>query len=659
MLMSTSVESYDFSMYVGLCVLCVCVCCVCVCVYVCIISRPWWGIRGQKGRAPGEDEITAELLKLGGEVVVQWLVSLASSVWESEKIPEDWVKQLTIPLHKKGSYQECDNYRGIALLSVPGKVFCRVIQRRLAERAEQQLRESQCGFRKGRACIDQIFAIRVLAEKAREFNTPLFLSFVDLRKAYDSVNREALWMVLRRKYHLPEKVNRILQALHRGTKGAVRVYGRISAEFPIKSGVRQGDVLAPTLFNLFLDAVISAVLAQHPHCGVKMLHNLGDELVGSKRKMSGSTLIQDLEYADDMALVSDSMDALEEILKCLDGACSNLGLTISSKKSKILAVLPPTSSSVQPRDVYLKRDEEPVAVVEEFEYLGSIISQDCTLDREISMRINKASRTFGSLYRVLWCRKRVKTATKMRLFKSVVLSTLLYGSETWVPSAANLKRLQAFIMGCLRVILGVTRWDKKRNTELRSMAGIERVEVMVMRRRLRWLGHVERMADSRIPKGLLVCRPLVGKRSVGGQKRRWNDLVILDLKKCDLIPDWRGLACERGVWRGLVREATTELNQQLEASEARKKDEIKKTREGSDQTEQSQSPFLCNVLECAFVGQNKAGLVNHIRQRHGVMAQARVRCSHCGELFHKQGVVMHQRYCQHNPARQKQARRRV
>ena len=121
----------------------------------------------KKGRAPGEDEITAELLKLGGEVVVQWLVSLASSVWESEKIPEDWVKQLTIPLHKKGSYQECDNYRGIALLSVPGKVFCRVIQRRLAERAEQQLRESQCGFRKGRGCIDQIFAIRVLAEKAR------------------------------------------------------------------------------------------------------------------------------------------------------------------------------------------------------------------------------------------------------------------------------------------------------------------------------------------------------------------------------------------------------------------------------------------------------------------------------------------------------------
>ena len=198
---------------------------------------------------------------------------------------------------------------------------------------------------------------------------------------------------------------------------------------------------------------------------------------------------------------------------------------ISSKKTKILAVRPSTFLSAAPRAVHLKSVEEPVAVVEEFEYLGSTISQDCTLDREISMCISKAARTFGSLYRVLWCRRKLKRPTKMRLFKSVVLSTLLYGSETWVPSADHMKRLQAFIMGCLRVILGVTRWDKKRNTELRSMAGIEGMEIMVMRRRLRWLGHLVRTDDTRLPKCLLVCHPQAGKRSVGGQKIRWNELV--------------------------------------------------------------------------------------------------------------------------------------
>ena len=232
----------------------------------------------KNGRAPGEDDITSELLKLGGEAVVQSLAHLASLVWDSESVPEDWLRQLTVPLHKKGSTQDCDNYRGIALLSVPGKVFCRVIQRRLAERAEHLLRESQCGFRKGQGCIDQVFALRVLSEKAREFNTPLYLSFVDLQKAYDLVNREALWMVLQRKYHLPNKLIHFLRALHLGTKGAERAYGRVSGEFGITTGVRQGDVLAPTLFNLFFDSVIAATLAQHPHCGVRVLYNLGDEL---------------------------------------------------------------------------------------------------------------------------------------------------------------------------------------------------------------------------------------------------------------------------------------------------------------------------------------------------------------------------------------------
>ena len=151
-------------------------------------------------QAPGADDISAELLKLWGEKVVQWLTHLAKAVWEEEKVPEDWVKKLTIPLHEKDSFDECDNFRGIAFLSVPGKVFRKEIQKRLAERTEVMLRETQCGFCKSRGCVDQIFTLKVLAEKARKFNTPLYLAFVNLKKAYDTVNRETLWEVLMKKY---------------------------------------------------------------------------------------------------------------------------------------------------------------------------------------------------------------------------------------------------------------------------------------------------------------------------------------------------------------------------------------------------------------------------------------------------------------------------
>ena len=180
---------------------------------------------------------------------------------------------------------------------------------------------------------------------------------------------------------------------------------------------------------------------------------------------------------------------------------------VCTRKTKILAICPSDYHSDLPREVWLKPDEEPVKVVKEFEYLGSIISHDCTLDKEINSCISKASYVFQSLFRVLWSRKRLKVTTKIHLFKSVVLPTLLYGSETWVPLVTHMHK--AFTGLCygvhVRAILGVSQWDQERNTELHSGTGLDRVEVMIMRRRLRWLGHVERMNDTCIPKCMSSC----------------------------------------------------------------------------------------------------------------------------------------------------------
>ena len=274
------------------------------------------------------------------------------------------MKQLAISLHKKGAHDLCDNFRGIALLIIPGKVFCRVIQKRLAERGNQFLKESQCGFRKGRGCIDQMFVLRVLAEKARDYNTPLYLCFVDLRKAYDSVSHDALWVVLQKRYWVPGKLLQILKALHRDTEGAMRAYGKVSKEFPMKNGVRQGDVLAPILFNLFFDAVISMALAQHPDYGVKVLYSQEAELVQSRRKMCSELSLQHLEYADDMALISDSMNLLEELMQAMEVSCSEMALTINSTTSKILAVRQTDRPSQLPRVVLLIPSIELVSVVQ-------------------------------------------------------------------------------------------------------------------------------------------------------------------------------------------------------------------------------------------------------------------------------------------------------
>ena len=176
----------------------------------------------------------------------------------------------------------------------------------------------------------------------------------------------------------------------------------------ITTGVMQGNELAPVLFNLILDTVIAVTMSSHPRGGRKMLYNLENPLVGGRRKMRERVNVSDLEYADDATLVSDSMDALEEVLKMLNRVCVGMELTINARKIKVLAVCPFCIPSMPTRSVQLGEKEENVDVVEEFEYLGSTISLDCSLDHEINRRISKASCTFRSLYRVVWHRKRLK-----------------------------------------------------------------------------------------------------------------------------------------------------------------------------------------------------------------------------------------------------------
>lgn len=157
----------------------------------------------------------------------------------------------------------------------------------------------------------------------------------------------------------------------------------------------------------------------------------------------------------------------------LHDACTELGLSISTKKTKILAVLP--HQHLLPQQVSLQLDGEPVTVVE-WGYLGSTVTSTCPLDKEVDFRISKASRSFTSFSKILWYQRKIKQKNTLRIFKAVVLPTLLYGSETWVVLGPHLHtcRLQSFVMRCLRIILGVSMHEKVRNrTGQRGDSGVD------------------------------------------------------------------------------------------------------------------------------------------------------------------------------------------
>ena len=182
--------------------------------------------------------------------------------------------------------------------------------------------------------------------------------------------------------------------------------------------------------------------------------------------------------------------------------------------------------------------DEPIDVVSHFQYLGSFVQNDCEMDVEINSRICKASSAFQSLSWILWYQRKIKTNTKVRILNSVIFPTLLYGLESTVLLEPHVRRLESFMIRCLQVILGISVREQKRHTTIRKMAKQQRISSILVQCRLRFLAHLSRISNGRLPKQLLVSAPIGGKHPAGRQKRRWND-VASDLKECNLSESWR------------------------------------------------------------------------------------------------------------------------
>ncbi|VDP61197.1 unnamed protein product [Schistosoma curassoni] len=151
----------------------------------------------KSGKSAGPDNIPAEALKTDVAVTARILHYLFNKIWDGEQVPTDWKEGLLIKIPKKGDLSNCNNYRGITLLSISGKVFNRVLLNRMKDCVDAQLRDKQAGFRKDRSCTDQIATPRIIVEQSLEWNSSLYINFIDYEKAFHSVDRTTLWKLLR------------------------------------------------------------------------------------------------------------------------------------------------------------------------------------------------------------------------------------------------------------------------------------------------------------------------------------------------------------------------------------------------------------------------------------------------------------------------------
>ena len=195
--------------------------------------------------------------------------------------------------------------------------------------------------------------------------------------------------------------------------------------------------------------------------------------------------------------------------------------------------------------------------VEHFCYLGSVLSNNGSCDKEIGSRLGRANATFGRLNNI-WRNKGLSITTKTRLYRTLVLTALLYGAETWSMTKANMKKLEAAHHRWLRRILKITWRDKIRNEEVRKRTSMERLEDMMKKMRLRWLGHLHRSGDETTLKQTLEWKPSGWRRGRGRPRKTWRSTITQDLADGEMTwEDARTAAEDRIKWRGCVARCAT------------------------------------------------------------------------------------------------------
>ena len=237
------------------------------------------------GKVVGPDGVSVEVFKvtLNGDLALRRrLLDIVVRIWRGGEVPQQWKDAIIMVLHKKKDRTECGNYRGISLVAHAGKILLKIIARRLSEYCERVeiLPEEQSGFRPNRYTTDMMFVIRRLQELARKKRFSLYVCFIDLTKAYDSVDRILLWTVLAR-FSVPHNMISVIRQFHDGMRACARLDDRVCSRwFAVEQGLRQGCVLALLLFNIFFAAVINVASTR-----LKADKGIMDALVHLRKKM--------------------------------------------------------------------------------------------------------------------------------------------------------------------------------------------------------------------------------------------------------------------------------------------------------------------------------------------------------------------------------------
>nr|VZI06861.1 unnamed protein product [Spirometra erinaceieuropaei] len=235
-----------------------------------------------------------------------------------------------------------------------------------------------------------------------------------------------------------------------------------------------------------------------------------------------TTTVHELLFADDCALNNTSEEEMQRSMDLFSAACETFGLVINTQKTVVMHQPPPNSATAPNAPPQITVNGTQLQVLENFPYLGSTLSRNTKIDDEVANRISKASQAFGRLQSTVWNRHSLQLSTKLKMYKAVILPTLLYGAETWTVYAKQARRLNHFHLSCLRRILRLKWQDRIPDTNVLDWTGILSIYAILRQIQLRWSGHLDTLKSS--------------------------------LKRLQINPTkWEELALDRPTWRRTVK----------------------------------------------------------------------------------------------------------
>ena len=360
-------------------------------------------------------------------------------------------------------------------------------------------------------------------------NLPAIVTYIDFKKAFDTIHRGKMLKILQA-YGIPRIIVDAIGSMYQNTKAKVTSPDGDTKLFDLLAGVLQGDTLAPYLFIIVLDYALRMAIEGKEE-------ELGLHLVRRQSRRVGPVVVTDLDFADDIALLSNNIQQAQELLQRVETSVAKVGLKMNSSKTKYMTYNSDNTNINTNDGIALEE-------VNNFKYLGAWM---VSTEKDIKYRKAAAWRACCKLSKI-W-KSSLPKSLKLRIFTATVESVLLYGCEAWTITAQIAKELDGCFTRLLRTVLNV-HWEQ-RMTNKELYGDLPKLSDKIKERSMRFAGHCSRSVE--ISSLLIHWVPKHGHRKPGRPKQTFLSALSKELGM--EVEELKTAMADRDLWRAItVRE---------------------------------------------------------------------------------------------------------